>query len=40
MTFKPSLADVNQVAQEKPGYRIVTLSPHPTEAVESLFSTE
>ncbi len=40
VTFKRSLADVNQITQEKPGYRIVTLTAHPTEAVESLFSTE
>lgn len=38
--FSPVPADVNQVVQDRDGYRIVTLSPHPTEAVESLFQAE
>lgn len=40
ITFKPNLSSVNQAAHERSGYRIVTLSPHPTEAVESLFTAE
>jgi len=37
VTFKPNLSNVNQAVYDRNGYRIVTISPHPTEAVESLF---
>ncbi len=40
MRFSPTPADVNRVVQDRDGYRIVILSPHPLEAVESLFTAE
>lgn len=38
VTFKANLSNVNQATHERDDYRIITISPHPTEAVESLFN--
>ena len=40
VTFKSNLSNVHQTAYDRNGYRIVTISPHPTEAVESLFMAQ
>ncbi len=40
VTFKANLSKINQAVHERDDYRIVTISPHPTEAVESLFKSE